>query len=51
MLGAQVNMQLDLMSEFNTDGRTDGLTEKLVPADSHVTAVDARARVQDRGML
>lgn len=43
MSEVQVNMQLPTSSaKFNTDGRTDGLTKKVVTEDESLSVVDAR---------
>lgn len=41
----QLNLNSNMKSNFNTDGRTDGRYEDELAADSHLTAVDACARI------
>jgi len=41
----QVNLKSNLKFHINTDGRTDEQDEDQLTATSHVTAVDARARM------
>lgn len=43
----QGELNSDVMFNINTDGRTDGLTKKLVQVDFKVKAVDAHARTDE----